>query len=98
MPQFLSLLQLVLYIPLLALAGQGALHVLAGARRDANVFYRLLELLSRPFTVIVRRLAPRSVADRHVPVVTFVLVAALYAWVTFERMALCLRIGLEHCR
>jgi hypothetical protein len=94
----LNLLQLVLYIPLLALAGQGALFVLAGAKRDSNFFYRLLQLLSKPFTLVVRKLTPALVADWHVPIVTFFLVLIIYFVVTFERIDLCMRIGLEHCR
>jgi hypothetical protein len=95
---FLSLLQLILYIPLLALAGQGALYVLAGPKRDTNFFYRLLQLLSKPFTSVVRRLTPRQVADHHVPIVTFFLVLIVYAVVTFEKVDLCMRVGLEQCR
>jgi hypothetical protein len=33
-----------------------------------------------------------------VPIVTFFLVLILYFVVTFERIDLCMRIGLEHCR
>ena len=36
---FLNAAQLVLYIALLALLGQGVLFLLAGAKRDANFFY-----------------------------------------------------------
>ncbi len=95
---FLNLVQLILYIPLLALAGQGALFVLAGHKRDSNFFYRLLQLLSKPFTVVVRKLTPKLVADEHVPIVTFFLVLVLYFVVTFERIDLCMQVGPEHCR
>ena len=95
---FLNLLQLILYIPLLALAGQGALHVLAGPKRDTNFFYRLLQLLSKPFTVLMRRLTPARVADEHVPMVTFFVLMVVYFVVTFERIDLCLRLGVEQCR
>jgi hypothetical protein len=95
---FLNLLQLILYIPLLALAGQGALYVLAGPKRDANFFYQLLQLLSKPFTAAMRRLTPAKVADRHVPIVTFFLLLIVYFVVTFERIDLCLKLGVEHCQ
>jgi hypothetical protein len=95
---FLTLLQLMLYIPLLALLGQGLLFVLAGAKRDSNFFYQLLKLISKPFTVVVRKLTPRLVADQHVPFVTFFLLLIVYAVVTFERIDLCLRVGVEQCR
>jgi len=95
---FLNLAQLVLYIALLALLGQGALFVLAGAKRDRNIFYQLLQIVSKPFTLLVRKLTPQKVADRHVPVVTFFLLLVLYAVVTFEKIGVCVEAGMEGCR
>ncbi|MFY8084393.1 MAG: hypothetical protein ACOVN7_11780 [Rubrivivax sp.] len=94
----LNLVQLVLYIALLALAGQGALYVLAGARRNGNVFYRLLQVIAKPFTVPVRWITPRQVADRHVPLVTFLLLLIAYAVVTFEKISLCMAANMVGCR
>lgn len=95
---FLNIAQLVLYIALLALLGQGLLFVLAGARREANFFYRLLQLLAKPFTAPVRWLTPRQVADRHVPIITFGLLALLYGVVTFEKINLCIAANMVGCR
>jgi len=95
---FLKLAQLILYIPLLALLGQGLLFVLAGPKRESNFFYRLVELLSKPFTLVVRRLTPRQIGDHQVPIVTFFLVVIAYAVVSFEKIDLCLRVGVEQCR
>jgi len=95
---FLNLLQLILYIPLLALVGQGALYVLAGHKRDSNFFYRLLQLLSKPFTLAIRRVTPAKVADHQVPIVTFFVLVVVYFVVTFERIDLCMKVGLEHCQ
>ena len=95
---FLNIVQLVLYIALLALLGQGLLFVLAGAKRDQNLFYQLLQLLSKPFTLVVRKLTPHRVADRHVPVVTFMLLLVVYAVVTFEKISLCVGAGVETCQ
>ena len=94
----LNLLQLLLYVPLLALAGQGLLFVLAGAKRDSNLFYQLLQIISKPFTFLVRKITPAKVADRHGPVATFFLLIVVYAIVTFEKIDMCLRVGLEQCR
>lgn len=95
---FLNLLQLVLYIPLLALLGQGLLYVLAGSRRQGNFFYQLLQLLSKPFTLLVRKLTPAQVGDAQVPVVTFFLVLIAYAVVSFEKINHCVRIGVHLCQ
>jgi hypothetical protein len=94
----LTLLQLTLYIPLLALIGQGILYVLAGPRRQSNFFYQLLQLLAKPFTFVVRKITPRQVGDHQVPVVTFFLVVILYLVVTFERIDACLQAGIEVCK
>jgi hypothetical protein len=94
----LNVIQLVLYIALLALVGQGALHVLTGSRRDSNVFYRLLQVISKPFTVPVRWITPKQVDDRHVPVVTCLLLLIVYAVVTFEKINLCMAANMAGCR
>ena len=94
----LNIIQLVLYIALLALVGQGALFVLSGARRDSNFFYRLLQVISKPFTVPVRWITPKQVDDRHVPVVTFLLLLIVYAVVTFEKINLCMAANMAGCR
>ena len=41
---------------------------------------------------------PRQVADRHVPVLTFLLLLLAYAVVTVERISLCVHSGMETCR
>jgi uncharacterized protein YggT (Ycf19 family) len=101
MLNLLNIAQVVLYIAMLALLGQGLLFVLAGARRDSNFFYKLLQVLSKPFTWPVRKITPKQVGDSQVPIVTFFLLVVLYAVVTFERTDLCIRsnmVGQAGCR
>lgn len=95
---FLQAAQLVLYIALLALAGQGLLYVLAGPKRESNFFYKLLQVVSKPFTVPMRWLTPAKVADHHVPIVTFFLLLVVYAVVTFEIVDLCVQSQMAGCR
>lgn len=95
---FLNFVQLLLYIPLLALLGQGLLFVLAGAKRHDNFFYQLLQIISKPFTFVVRKITPAKVADAHVPIATFFLLLIAYAVVSFEKIDLCLSIGVEQCK
>jgi hypothetical protein len=98
MLNFLNIAQLVLYIALLALAGQAVLFVLAAANRERNIFYQLLQIVSKPFTLLVRKLTPRQVDDRHVPLVTFFLLLVSYAVVTLEKISLCVQSGMEGCK
>lgn len=98
----LNLAQLLLYIPMLALLGQGVLYVLAGAGRQSNVFYKLLVLLSQPFTAPVQLLVPRALtrdAPALVPGVTLFLLLVLSFVVFVERgYLLCEQLGYAGCR
>lgn len=95
---FVSAIKLVVEIALMALAGQFVLGLLAGAKRDRNFFYRLLQVLTNPVLKGVRTIAPRVVLDRHLPLAAFVLLASVWLVVTLVKVDLCLRVGLEQCR
>lgn len=95
---WLNIAQLILYIGLLALAGQGALYVLAGAGRQRNLFYQLFQMVNRPWIALGRWLAPRALAPRTHPLVAFCVMAALYLAVTLAKIEHCLAIGVEACR
>ena len=43
---FLNAAQLLLYIGILALLGQGLLFILAGTKRETNVFYQLFPFVA----------------------------------------------------
>jgi hypothetical protein len=93
----LRLVQLLIAIPLLALAGQGIVNVLTrmfGQDPKANFFYRVLELVGSPFTWLCRRITPRFVAERHLPLVAVLLLLVGYGWVTLEIGNLCTSHGL----
>lgn len=99
MLQFLNIAQVVLYVAMLALLGQGLLFVLAGAKRDSNFFYKLLQVISKPFTLPMRKVTPRQVADEHVPLITFFLLLLISFIVFVERgYLMCEQLGYTDCR
>lgn len=93
-----SSVKLVAEIAVLALLGQWLLGLLAGRRRDQNFFYRLLQVLTQPFTRVVRAITPRIVLDRHVPLATFLLLALVWLVATVSKVNLCLQMGMQACR
>jgi hypothetical protein len=96
--RFLNILQVILYIPLLSLLGQGVLFVLAGGRHQNNVFYKLLSTLSSPFTLVVRKLTPKSLSNAQVGFITFMLIAVCSFVVFAERgYLLCVELGHPDC-
>jgi hypothetical protein len=69
----------------LFLLGQGILYLLAGQGRERNVIYQLFRLLTAPVVRLVRFIAPRVIADRHVPVVAFFLLFWLWIALAYIR-------------
>ncbi len=93
-----SILKLIAEIALLALAGQWVLGLLAGAKRDQNMFYQLLQVVTRPFVSGARMVTPKVVIDRHVPLVTFFLLLFVWIGATIAKINICVQIGVELCK
>ena len=93
-----SSIKLIAEIALLALVGQWLLGLLAGQRRDSNLFYQLLSLLTKPFVRGARYLTPRLVLDRHLPLVAFLLLMFALLFATMSKISLCLDGGANLCK
>ena len=93
-----SSIKLVAEIALMALVGQFLLGLLAGAKRDGNLFYGVLDVLTRPFVKLTRMITPRVVLDRHVPLATSFLLALVWLVATGMKINLCVQVGLQQCR
>jgi hypothetical protein len=95
---FLNIAQLVLYIGALGLIGQGLLYVLAGQGRDTNLFYQLIGIINKPWTLTARFISPKQIVDRQIPFVAFCIVGVLYIAVTLAKIEHCISIGIEACQ
>lgn len=91
-------IKLIAEIALLALLGQWLLGLLAGARREQNLFYMVLKTIGSPFVRVARLLSPRLVLDRHVPLVAFFLLLFIWLASTIFKIQHCLQIGVELCK
>jgi len=95
----LTAVKLICEIALMSLFGQWVVGLLAGGKRDTNIFYQILAQVGRPFVVLARFITPRSIVlDRHVPLVAFLVLAFAWIVVTALRIQHCLRIGVELCK
>jgi hypothetical protein len=94
---WLRLAQVIVAIPLFALAGQGATSVLArmmGQPPQKNFIYRLFQIVASPVVKPCRYITPRFIPDRHMPLVGFSLLLVIYLWIMLEIAAACGRHGL----
>lgn len=93
-----EILKLLAEIALLSLAGQWVLGILAGARRESNLFYQLFQVLTRPLIQGARLISPRVVLDRHLPLVAFLVLMFVWIVATVTKIDICVRIGVHLCK
>lgn len=93
-----EILKMLAEIALLSLAGQWVLGLLAGARREGNMFYQLFQVLTRPLIRGARLVSPRVVLDRHLPVVAFLLLTFVWVVATITKIDICVRMGVHLCK
>ena len=72
-----------------ALLGRGVLALLAGKSRHENLFYKILESITRPAVKTVRWITPRFIIDAHVPMLTFFLLFWLWIALAIAKRYLC---------
>lgn len=94
----ISIIKLVCEIALLALVGRFILGLLAGDKRQANPFYQLLHIMCKPFLGAARLISPKLVIDRHMPLVAFLTLAFVWVFVTFQKIQMCIQMGVEACK
>ena len=75
-------------VALMALLGQGALYVLAGAKRDTNPVYAILKAITSPVMKLTRAITPRLVLDQHIGFV------ALFVVLVFEALLIVAKVYL----
>lgn len=90
-----SILRALVEVAGFALLGQGVLAVLAGKYRHDNLFYKILQTITRPVTRLVRAITPRLVIDAHIPYVTFFLLFWLWIALAVAKRTLCASHGLQ---
>lgn len=93
-----NILKLLAEIALLALLGQWVLGLLAGRQRDTNLFYQLFKVVTGPLVTGVRRITPKVVIDRHVPLVAFLMLSFVWLVATLTKIDICVRIGVHLCK
>lgn len=94
----ITTVKLIAEIALMALLGQWVLGLLAGAKRETNIFYQLLAIMGRPFVAVARMVSPKFVVERHLPLVAFFLLVFVWLGVTILKIQTCLQVGVELCK
>jgi sterol desaturase/sphingolipid hydroxylase (fatty acid hydroxylase superfamily) len=90
MYEIIVILKALTEIAGVAFLGQGVLWVIAGAKRDQNLVYRLFKTLTSPVTRVTRAITPRIVIDAHIGLVAFFLLMVIWLGLTVMKVKIFL--------
>ena len=92
------ILKSLIELSLMFVVGRFILGLLAGAKRQTNVFWQLLDVASKPSLWLTRQVSPKLILDQHIPLATSSWL--LIAWVlTLQlKIEICLEMGSAACR
>lgn len=94
----LNISQLLVYIGLLAMLGQALLFILAGQKREGNLFYQLFQLLNKPWFAMARWISPARIAPNHHGFVAFFVLSVLYLAITLAKIEHCINVDMVGCK
>lgn len=86
----LSILKAFSEILALSMLGQGLLWIVAGKSRETNFVYRMFAAVTRPVMRLARFIVPRFVLDRHVWMVSVLLVVAAWVVTGQQKIRMCM--------
>jgi ABC-type uncharacterized transport system permease subunit len=90
MYEIIVILKALTEIAGVAFLGQGVLWVIAGAKRQENVVYKLFKTLTSPVTRVTRFITPRIIIDAHIGLVAFFLLTVLWLILTVTKIKMVL--------
>ena len=85
-------------LSLMFIVGRFLLGLLAGAKRQANVFWQLLDVASKPALWLTRRISPKLILDQHIPLAAASLLIVAWVLVVKMKIDLCLQLGATACQ
>ena len=85
-------------LSLMFIVGRFLLGLLAGANRDHNVFWQLLDVASKPALWLTRKISPKLIMDQHIPLATSSWLLIAWVLVVQLKIDICLELGVASCQ
>jgi hypothetical protein len=92
------ILKSLVELSLMFIVGRFILGLLAGAKRQTNVFWQLLDVASKPALWLTRRVSPRLILDQHIPLAAASWLTIAWVLVAMAKIDICLQTGGAACQ
>ncbi|MGA0571518.1 hypothetical protein ACO2Q9_12455 [Variovorax sp. VNK109] len=85
-------------LSLMFIIARFVLGLLAGAKKETNVFWQLLDVAAKPALWVTRRISPRFILDQHIPLAAASLLLMAWLFTVKMKIDLCLTAGALACQ
>ena len=92
------ILKSLVELSLMFIVGRFILGLLAGAKRQTNVFWQLLDVASKPALWLTRRVSPKLILDQHIPLAAASWLIIAWVLVAMAKIDICLQAGASACQ
>ena len=92
------ILKSLIELSLMFIVGRFLLGLLAGAKRESNVFWQLLDVAAKPALWLTRKLSPKLILDQHIPLATASWLLIAWVLMTKVKIDMCLELGAAACQ
>ena len=92
------ILKSLIELSLMFIVGRFVLGLLAGAKRQTNVFWQLLDVAAKPSLWITRKLSPKLILDQHIPLATASWLLVAWVLLVKTKIDLCMQLGASICQ
>jgi hypothetical protein len=92
------ILKSLIELSLMFIVGRFVLGLLAGAKRQTNVFWQLLDVAAKPSLWLTRKLSPKLILDQHIPLATASWLLVAWVLLVKTKIDLCMQLGASVCQ
>jgi hypothetical protein len=85
-------------LALMFIVARFLLGLLAGQKRDTNIFYQLLDVAVKPVLWFMRKISPRFILDQHIPLAASSTLIMLWVFFTKIKIDECLMARVAACQ
>jgi hypothetical protein len=91
-------LKSLIELSLMFVVGRFILGLLAGDKRQSNIFWQLLDVASKPALWVTRRVSPKLILDQHIPLAAVSWLIIAWVLVVMAKIDICLQVGVAACQ
>ena len=92
------ILKSLIELSLMFIVGRFLLGLLAGVKRQTNVFWQLLDVAAKPALWLTRLISPKLILDQHIPLAAASWLLIAWVLVVMAKVDLCLQAGGAACQ